>query len=124
MGWEMAPRGITHALRILWRYKKPIFVSECGVADHDDSHRAWYIEEQINGVAEALEAGIDVRGHLYWSLMDNYEWALGFEKKFGLVEIDYKTLERRIRPSAWRYKELIEQYSADTVDTDTKKAKK
>jgi len=82
------------------------------------------IEEQINGVAEALEAGIDVRGHLYWSLMDNYEWALGFEKKFGLVEIDYKTLERRIRPSAWRYKELIEQYSADTVDTDTKKAKK
>lgn len=111
MGWEMAPQGIYHALKTLWRYKKPIFVSECGVADHDDSHRAWYIREQIEGVERALEEGIEVRGHLYWSLMDNYEWALGFEKKFGLVEIDYHTQERKIRPSAWVYKELIEHHS-------------
>lgn len=111
MGWEMIPGGIYHALHILHRYQKPIFVSECGVADADDSHRAWYIEEQIEGVRRALADGIDVRGHMYWSLMDNYEWALGFEKKFGLIEIDYETLERKIRPSAWRYKELIEQYS-------------
>lgn len=114
MGWEMAPHGIYHALRVLWRYKKPIFVSECGVADHDDSHRAWYIEEQIKGVERALKEGIDVRGHLYWSLMDNYEWALGFEKKFGLVEINYQTLERTIRPSAWVYKDLIERYSSES----------
>lgn len=111
MGWEMIPGGIFRALQILHRYRKPIFVSECGVADHDDSHRAWYITEQVKGVERALEAGIDVRGHLYWSLMDNYEWALGFEKKFGLIEIDYDTMERKIRPSAWVYKDLIEQYS-------------
>ena len=52
--------------------------------------------------------------------MDNYEWALGIEKQFGLVHINYETLERTIRPSAWKYKELIEQYS----DVETKTAKK
>ncbi|MCA9365799.1 glycoside hydrolase family 1 protein [Candidatus Kaiserbacteria bacterium] len=111
MGWEMAPAGIYNALKTLWKYKKPIFVSECGLADHDDSHRAWYIEEQIKGVIKAYEEGIEVTGHMYWSLMDNYEWALGFEKKFGLIEINYQTLERKIRPSALVYKELIEKYS-------------
>lgn len=109
MGWEMAPQAIYHALHVLWQYKKPIFVSECGVADHDDSHRAWYINEQVKGVARALADGIEVRAHLYWSLMDNYEWALGFEKKFGLIEINYETLERNIRPSAYVYKKIIEQ---------------
>ena len=111
MGWEMAPHGIHNALQVLWKYKKPIFISEAGLADHDDSHRAWYIEEQIKGVQKALENGIDVRGHLYWSLMDNYEWALGFDKQFGLIKVNYETLEREIRPSAWVYKELIEKYS-------------
>lgn len=111
MGWEMAPAGIYNALQVLWKYKKPIFVSECGVADHDDSHRAWYIEQQIQGVARALRDGMDIRGHMYWSLMDNYEWALGFEKKFGLIEIDYDTLERKVRPSALVYKALIQKYS-------------
>lgn len=112
MGWEMAPFGIYHALKTLSRYKKPIYVSEAGVADHDDSHRSWYIQEQIRGVEQALTEGIDVRAHLYWSLMDNYEWALGFEKKFGLIEINYETQARVIRPSAWVYKQLITEKSA------------
>jgi len=109
MGWEMAPGGIYNALQVLWKYKKPIFVSEAGLADHDDSHRAWYITEQVKGVERALREGIDVRGHLYWSLMDNYEWALGFEKQFGLIQINYETQERTIRPSAYVYKEIIER---------------
>jgi beta-glucosidase len=113
MGWEMAPGGIYDALKVLSKYKKPIFVSEAGVADHDDSHRAWYIEEQIKGVQKALQNGVDVRGHLYWSLMDNYEWALGFEKQFGLIKINYETMEREIRPSAWVYKDLITRYSKE-----------
>ena len=111
MGWNYAPEHIYEALQVLWRYRKPVFVSEAGIAATNDSERVEYIEKQMAGVAKALEAGIDVRGHLYWSLMDNYEWALGFEKKFGLIEIDYDTLERKVRPSAWRYKELIEECS-------------
>lgn len=111
MGWDMRPEHIYDALKILSRYNKPLYVTEAGLADHDDSDRAWYISEQVNGVLKAKEKGIDVRGHMYWSLLDNYEWAFGFEKRFGLVEIDYDTLERKIRPSAYVYKQIIEENS-------------
>ncbi len=111
MGWEIAPHGIYLALKMLARYKKPIFVSEAGLADADDSDRAAYITEQVRGVARAMRDGVDVRGHMYWSLMDNYEWALGFEKKFGLIEIDYDTLLRKVRPSAYTYKKIIQNNS-------------
>ena len=122
MQWHFAPEYIYHALHELARYKKPIFVSEAGLADHDDSDRAEYITKQIEGMRKALEDGIDVRGHMYWSLMDNYEWALGFEKKFGLVEVNYETLERTIRPSAYVYKHIIEQNGF--VDTESEKPEK
>ncbi len=108
MGWEVYPEGIEGALKLLWRYKKPLFVSEAGVADHDDDMRADYIKRQVAGVWKAIQDGVDVRGHMYWSLLDNYEWAFGFNKRFGLVEIDYDTLERKIRPSAYVYKQIIE----------------
>lgn len=111
MGWENAPFGIYTALKMLSRYNKPLFVSEAGLADHDDSDRAEYITQQVAGVGKALEEGIDVRGHMYWSLLDNYEWALGFEKKFGLVEVDYDTFLRKVRPSANVYKKIIQNNS-------------
>lgn len=109
MDWNFAPEHIYDALRMLSRYQRPLFVSEAGLADHDDSDRAEYITKQVKATGRAMADGIDVRGHLYWSLLDNYEWALGFEKRFGLVEIDYETLERKIRPSAYVYKDIIEQ---------------
>lgn len=111
MDWDMCPERIYDALVMLARYQRPLFVSEAGVADADDDMRPEYIRTQIDAVARALADGIDVRGHLYWSLLDNYEWALGFEKRFGLVAIDYETLERTIRPSAYVYKELIERHT-------------
>jgi len=111
MEWDIYPQGIYGSLKLLSRYKKPIFVSEAGLADKEDKYRADYITRQVEAVAEAISDGIDVRGHMYWSLFDNYEWALGIEKKFGLVEINYETLERKTRPSAWVYKELIQKNS-------------
>jgi beta-glucosidase len=109
MGWNMNPSGIYGALKILDRYKKPIIIAEAGIADQSDTFRAHYIRLQVEAVYKALQDGIDVRGHMYWSLMDNYEWALGTEKRFGLVEIDYDTLKRTIRPSAHYYKKIIEK---------------
>lgn len=109
MDWDMYPEGIYDALMMLARYKKPLFVSEAGVADEQDVMRAEYIRTQIAGVSRAIQEGADVRGHMYWSLLDNYEWALGFEKRFGLIEIDYETLERKVRPSAYVYKEICER---------------
>lgn len=108
MDWNFAPEKIYNALMMLKRYKKPLFVSESGLADDDDSDRAEYITNQIDGTYKAIQDGADVRGHMYWSLLDNYEWALGFEKRFGLVEVNYETLERKIRPSAYVYKKIIE----------------
>lgn len=109
MDWDVYPEGIYEALKMLGRYKRAIYITEAGVADHDDDIRADYIKKQVEGTWRAINEGIDVRGHMYWSLLDNYEWALGFEKRFGLIEINYDTLERKVRPSAYVYKEIIEQ---------------
>lgn len=108
MDWNFAPEHIYDALMRLAKYQKPLFVSEGGLADHDDSDRAEYITKQVEGTWRAIQDGTDVRGHLYWSLMDNYEWALGFEKQFGLIKINYDTQKREIRPSAYVYKEIID----------------
>ncbi len=108
MDWDIYPEGIEESLMMLNRYKKPLYVAESGLADKKDIHRAEYITEQVLGVWRAMQRGADVRGHMYWSLLDNYEWALGFEKRFGLVEIDYDTLERKVRSSAQVYKRICE----------------
>lgn len=107
MGWEIYPEGIYHVLMRLKKYGKPIYVTENGLADADDSRRAQFIENHLAMVSRAIAEGADVRGYLYWSLLDNFEWAHGFWPRFGLVAIDYQTLARTIRPSALRYAEII-----------------
>ena len=111
MGWTVDPEGIYSAIRMLDRYKLPIYISEAGCADAKDKFRADYIRDTVVGILQALNDGADVRGFCYWSLLDNYEWSEGFDKKFGLVEVNYDTQERTIRPSAHVYKELISHYS-------------
>jgi beta-glucosidase len=106
MDWDIYPEGIEEALMMLARYKKPLFISESGIADAKDDRRGDYIVRQVKAMWRAIQRGARVTGHMYWSLLDNYEWALGFEKRFGLVEIDYRTLERRIRFSAHIYKKI------------------
>lgn len=113
MGWNIDPLGIRDALNELARYKKPVYVSEAGCADAYDRFRADYIRDTVRGIHGAIQDGVDVRGYCYWSLLDNYEWAEGFEKRFGLVEVNYDTLERRIRPSAFVYQEICETNSVD-----------
>jgi len=113
MGWNIDPEGIYDALKELWKYKKPIYVAEAGCADATDRFRADYIRDTVRAMRRAIGDGIDLRGYCYWSLMDNYEWAEGFEKRFGLIEIDYDTLERHVRPSAYVYKDIIESNGAN-----------
>jgi beta-glucosidase len=110
-GWNIDPLGIYDALHILWKYKKPLYVAEAGCADAKDRFRTEYIRDTVHGIEHALQDGVDVRGYCYWSLLDNYEWAEGFTKRFGLVEVDYETQERTVRPSAKVYKEIIASYS-------------
>jgi len=106
MGWPIFPEGICHVLLELARYQKPIYVTENGIADAADDKRAYFIREHLYQIHKAIEGGAPVKGYFYWSLLDNFEWAEGFEKRFGLVEINYKTLERRVRPSAHVYEKI------------------
>ena len=109
MGWPIRPDGFTHVLLHMKKYKKPIYITENGLADSSDTQRAEFIRSHLRAVEEAQAAGVDVRGYLHWSLLDNFEWAEGFTPRFGLIEVDYETLERKIRPSAYVYKAIIEQ---------------
>ena len=108
MGWGIYPKGMYHLLLRLKQYEKPIYITENGVADAWDVHRPQFIREHVQWMKKAMDKGADVRGYFYWSLMDNFEWDKGFWPRFGLVEINYQTMERKIRQSAWEYKKLIE----------------
>lgn len=103
MGWEIYPEGIYLALLKLKGYNLPIIVTENGLADAGDRRRGRFIVDHLLQIHRAIEEGVDVRGYLYWSLIDNFEWHEGFWPRFGLVEVDYTTQKRRIRPSAYLY---------------------
>ena len=106
-GWEIFPEGIYHALKSLRPYNLPVYITENGLADARDAERASFIERTLGWVRKAIDEGSEVRGYFHWSFMDNFEWDSGFWPRFGLVEIDYKTLERKVRPSAFAYKKII-----------------
>ena len=75
-------------------------MTENGIAADDDSRRIAYTDRALAGVRECIDDGIDVRGYLHWSLLDNFEWVYGYKQKFGLVAVDPGTFERTPKPSA------------------------
>ena len=107
MGWELYPEGIYRVLCDLKKYQKPIIITENGLADKNDQYRAWFIGETLKNIQQAISEGVDVRGYLHWSLLDNFEWDKGFWPRFGLIEIDYKTLKRTPRQSAYFFRDMI-----------------
>lgn len=110
LGWDMAPGDVEHAItRLHDKYKKPILITENGVADHNDDHRKWWIMETLTGVRRAMDEGVPVLGYLHWSLMDNFEWAYGKWPRFGLASVNYATGERTLRPSAVWFGKVIKR---------------
>ncbi len=111
LGWYMEPEGIYPILLRTWaRYKKPIYITENGVADAKDQYRRWWIEETVIAMERALSEGVDLRGYFHWSLLDNFEWESGWWPKFGLVKVDREQgMKRTIRPSAQWFADLIKQ---------------
>lgn len=106
LGWEIFPEGIYKVLKSLSRFKKPIYVMENGLADAEDKYRAHFIVDHLIFVHKAISEGVDVRGYFHWSLIDNFEWAFGYSPKFGLFEVDYKTMKRTPRRSAAVYADI------------------
>ncbi|NYI71771.1 beta-glucosidase [Naumannella cuiyingiana] len=100
MGWEYFPQALEICIRHAWELSghTPLFVTENGIATADDERRKDYTFDALAGLANAMADGIDVRGYLHWSLLDNYEWGT-YRPTFGLVGIDPKTFDRLPKPS-------------------------
>lgn len=97
-GWEIYPEGLYAVLKRISAFGKPIVITENGISDADDDQRPAYIVAHLKEMHRAIRDGVDLRGYMHWTLLDNYEWAEGFEQRFGLA-----TRERQPRPSARLY---------------------
>jgi beta-glucosidase len=95
LGWEIYPEGLYNLLmEVSEKYKLPIYITENGIADSKDEMRSDYLKGHLYAVSKAMKDGADIRGYFHWSLMDNFEWAEGFDPRFGLYTVDYKTMSR------------------------------
>jgi beta-glucosidase len=112
MGWPIDPDGLYELLMRLRREfsPPPIYITENGVSCDDtleDHDRIGFLAAHLRAAHRALADGVDLRGYFVWSLLDNFEWALGYDKRFGLVRVDYDTLERTPRASAGWFKDVV-----------------
>jgi beta-glucosidase len=124
MNWEVFPPALTRVL--LWlreRYgDRPLYVTENGAAFYDAPHaidgrvedplRVSYLREHLRAAHDAIAQGVDLRGYFAWSLLDNFEWSFGYSKRFGMVHVNFKTLERTPKSSAHFYSEVIRSRGA------------
>jgi len=109
-GWELFPEGFAKAILEVSKYGRPIYVTENGIADSVDDLRPRYLVEHLREMERLIDEGkADIRGYLHWALTDNYEWAQGFSKRFGLIEVDLKTKARKIRGSGETFRQIVDR---------------
>ncbi len=110
VNWMVAPGDLQYVLEH-WsrRYRKPIMITENGIADEQDTLRQNWIQQTILAMQQAMKEGVELIGYLHWSLTDNFEWGYGHWPRFGLAAIDYKTGERTLRPSAQWFGRVIKK---------------
>jgi beta-glucosidase len=100
MGYEFYPQALANIVRTVAQHlRKPIMVTENGIATGDDTRRVVFIREALSGLQQCIKAGIPVIGYMHWSVLDNFEWMLGFEKRFGLIAVDRTTQKRMPKES-------------------------
>ena len=129
MGWEVFPQGLTELLlRVHRDYPvPPLYVTENGGAFGDsmvdghihDTRRIAYIAGHIAAVADAMRQGVHMAGYMVWSLLDNFEWASGYEKRFGIVRVDYDTQARTCKDSALWYRDFLLRQKAVRTERET-----
>jgi beta-glucosidase len=108
LNWVIYPEGLGRSLKDAFEtYQLPILIAENGVADASDSLRAEFLRTHVAQIQSAKSRGIPVIGYLHWSLTDNFEWARGLTPRFGLVEVNHKTGERKPRPSFRVFQDII-----------------
>jgi beta-glucosidase len=109
--WEIYPEGLYRALTTIAPPDsgRDVIVTENGVPEpgREDNVRPRYLVQHLAACHRAIEAGVRLRGYQYWTSLDNFEWAEGFEPRFGLVHVDFETQERTPKPSAYLYRDII-----------------
>lgn len=101
------PEGFYRAIKRISQLNKPIIVTENGIPDNQDDRREDWIVRYVYAMKKAMSEGIDIRGYHYWSLLDNFEWAEGYDMRFGLYEVNFETQERKLREGAKCYGRII-----------------
>ena len=110
IGWFLHPESLRKVLLDVARHKKPVMVTESGVATQNDRVREHYLVDTIKAVKGAIDEGVDVKGYFHWTLVDNFEWPpIGWMGKFGLVAVDRETMQRTPKPSAYLYRDIIKR---------------
>jgi beta-glucosidase len=119
MGWEVDPAGLEEVLRRVHQQAGdlPLYITENGAAFPDeisdgavhDADRTAYLGAHLTACHRAIEAGVPLRGYFVWSLMDNFEWAFGYSKRFGIVHVDYETQVRTPKDSAHFYAAVLRE---------------
>jgi beta-glucosidase len=110
LGWAIYPAGLGRMIRFVKSFGLPIYITENGIADGKDALRPSYLLSHLREIAKSIREGADIRGYYHWSLIDNFEWIKGFEPRFGLIEVDYATFKRTLRPSAELYRNIIDHH--------------
>jgi beta-glucosidase len=108
MGWDVHPESFYEVLTRLGTMGQPILVTENGTSMQDDARRWSYLRRHIAAAGRAAQAGVNLIGYCYWSLLDNFEWADGYGPRFGIVGVNYDTQERIVRDSARKYAQVCE----------------
>jgi beta-glucosidase len=108
MGWSADPSWMRMVLNELRPLGKPVYITENGLASNDDEWRQRYLKEVLSSVLLAIEDGVDVRGYFHWTNMDNFEWARGYSMRFGLIDVDRKSLERNTKASGRLYARIAQ----------------
>ncbi|KXS17974.1 glycoside hydrolase family 1 protein [Gonapodya prolifera JEL478] len=108
MHYSVYPEGFYHAIKDMASLKKPVVVTENGIADANDTRRHLFLRRYLYAMSKAISEGIDVRGYFHWTLMDNFEWAEGYDSRFGLFETNFETQERTMRDSCKYYMKVIQ----------------
>ena len=109
MPYTIYPEGFYRAIKDAEKIGKPIIVTENGIADSKDDRRSMFIERYIYAMYKAMKEGCNVQGYFYWSLMDNFEWAEGYDMKFGLYEVDFNTQRRTLRKGSEKFINIINE---------------
>ena len=112
MPYSIYPEGLYQAIKEVAQLKVPIYITENGISDGKDDRRELFIKRYIYALSQAIHEGCDVRGYFYWSLLDNFEWHMGYKQKFGLYEVNMKTFERKLRKGSEYYAQVIQAHKS------------